>query len=645
MSITSDTRGRLRDLGTDEFIATYGCERLAANIISSRFGYVLDHICTSLMTNAFAPILRDYHDFSATLSGPPETRYTNFGVAKSLPMFWGAMRDSVANTVDEFGPENLSPGDVLVANDPFRMGNHPNDVCFIRPLFAGTRLLGFVTVRAHMMDIGGSVPGGMSPTKLTSYENGLVIPPTLLFHRDRVVKSAMSLILDNSRFGDMLLRDMMTIQQALILGERLMLETIDRYGIDAYLGSIRYTCDASAETVRRALESLDDGVYQAEDTLDCDGIDDEVEYRVSCSVTKVGGRCEVDFSGSSSQTRTSVNSAWPDVKTAVAIALTYLLSPNTGFTSSALRDVDIVVPSGTVLSAEPPAAVFLYWEAILCAVSCLFRIFNPLLGEDAIAGDCGGSTLHQANGLRTDGTPWMDFASASGDKGGWGGTKVGDGDSAQMSWANNMLEPATELTELENPLMIIRKEFKPDSAGPGFYRGGAGVVKDSLWLAAGDHYTNSVRQKKASGFGAYGGRDGEMGGVWVWPGGEGTTSRRTLPTVAPSAYAESVPITGLLDPDTFLPDPDGAYFYWGRQPVWTWPANTIYRYFSGGAGGWGDPFARDPESVARDVRDGYVTIEGAARDYGVVICGDPEKDPEKLRVDFEGTAAARESAG
>jgi N-methylhydantoinase B len=635
---------RLRDLGAEEFAAAYGCERLTASVISSRFGYVLEHTCASLMTNAFSPILRDYHDFSATLSAPPELGYANFGVAKSLPLFWGAMRDGVANAIDEFGPENLSPGDVLVSNDPFRMGTHVNDVCFIRPLFAKERLLGFVTIRAHMMDIGGSVPGGMSGTKRTVYENGLVIPPTLLFNEDKIVKPTLSIILDNSRFGGMLLPDFMTIHQALALGEGLMVDTVERYGADAYLGSVRYTCDASAETVRRALEELEDGVYEAEDKLDCDAVDDEVEYRIACRVTKVGGRCEIDFSGTSSQARTSINSAWPDVKTAVAIALTYLLSPNDAFTSAALRDVDIVVPSGTVLSAEPPAAVFLYWEPMLCAVSCLFRIFNRLLGDGAVAGDCGGSTMHLANGLRADGTPWMDFASASGDKGGWGGTKVGDGDSAQMSWTSNMLEPATESIEMENPLMIMRKEYKPDSAGPGSHRGGAGVVKDSLWLTAGDHYTSSVRQKTPSGFGANGGRDGQMGGVWTWPGDDETSSRRPLPALDDAAYAESVPVTGRLDPDTYVPDPQGDYFYWARRPVWTWPANTIYRYLSGGAGGWGDPFARDPEMVMRDVRDGYVTVEGAARDYGVVVLGDPEIDPEGLRVDPEGTAAARRAA-
>jgi len=640
MSFKATNSGRLRDLGPREFLDAYDCERITANIVKGRFQYVLEHTCSSLMTNAFSPILRDYHDFSATLSGPPELDYANFAVAKALPVFWGAMRDGVANAVEEFGPDKLSEGDILVCNDPFRMGTHVNDMCFIRPLIRSKRLFGFVTIRAHMIDIGGSVAGGMSGTKRTVYENGLVIPPMLLFHADELVKPTLSLILDNSRFGELLLPDFLTIQKALLIGETLMLDIIDRYGPDAYQGCIRYTCDSSAETVREALEQLPDGTFEAEDKLDCDAIDDQIEYRISCKVVKVGGHCEIDFSDTSAQARTSINAAWPDVKTAVGVALTYLLSPNSAFTSAVMRDIDIVVPSGTVLSAEPPAAVFLYWEAMLCAVSCLFRIFNTLLGEDAVAGDCGGSTLHLANGFRGDGSPWMDFASASGDKGGWGGTRVGDGDGGQIAYTNNMLEPATESIEIANPVMIMRKEYRPDSGGAGRHRGGPGIIKDSLWLTAGEHYTSSVRQKTPSGFGTYGGEDGDLGGVWVWPG-DGMDSRRPLPDLSDVAYADSVPVTGLLDPKTLMPSVDGVYFYWGRQPVWAWPENTVYRYASGGAGGWGIPFERDPDLVLRDVRDGYVTASGAERVYAVAIVGDPEEDPEGLMIDERRTAHLR----
>ena len=105
-------------------------------------------------------------------------------------------------------------------------------------------------------------------------------------------------------------------------------------------------------------------------------------------------------------------------------------------------------------------------------------------------------------------------------------------------------------------------------------------------------------------------------------------------------------MAGTLDPETKLPDPEGEYFYFARVPMWDTKPHTIFRYLTNGGGGFGNPLEREPERVKVDVRDGYVTIEGALRDYGVVVMGDPENDPEGLSVDAEATERARaERAG
>jgi N-methylhydantoinase B len=140
-----------------------------------------------------------------------------------------------------------------------------------------------------------------------------------------------------------------------------------------------------------------------------------------------------------------------------------------------------------------------------------------------------------------------------------------------------------------------------------------------------------------------GGREGRTGGVWFWippddGDGSGFTGRKP---VADEAYADALPVVGRLDPETNAPSRSGEYVWFGRRPVWHTPPDTQMRYVNNGGGGWGDPMARDPEAVKRDVRDGFVTIEGAARDYGVAITGDPENDPEGLQVDADETAKLR----
>src|SRR5581483_7415897 len=149
-----------------------------------------------------------------------ELDYPMPAVAESLMIFSGSMSEAVRNTVEEFGPDELRPGDVLICNDPYRTGTHVNDVLFCRPVFAAGRLAGFVNIQPHMMDMGGTVPAGFSPHKKNVYENGLVIPPTLLFRDDRPVRSTFALIFDNARFGEVLLPDMLTVAAGLRVGER-----------------------------------------------------------------------------------------------------------------------------------------------------------------------------------------------------------------------------------------------------------------------------------------------------------------------------------------------------------------------------------------------------------------------------------------
>jgi N-methylhydantoinase B len=149
----------------------------------------------------------------------------------------------------------------------------------------------------------------------------------------------------------------------------------------------------------------------------------------------------------------------------------------------------------------------------------------------------------------------------------------------------------------------------------------------------------SLHAKRAAGFGVEGGRDGRAGGVWVFDPPDGGLDG--APGTGLDAYAAARPLAGVVDPETHVLDPDGAYVYPFAQAGHTTPPGAILRYVNSSAGGWGDPFERDPERVKRDVRDGYVTIAGAARDYGVVVVGDPDEDPEGLTLDLEATARLR----
>ena len=634
----------LRDLTEAQFHEKYSCDRFTATVLSSRLRYIVQHMCSGLLKNAFSLILRDWYDFAATVSGPPEMNYPMSSLSNSLAMFLGTMAEGVRNTIEEYGPENVRDGDVIIANDPYRTGNHVNDLCFIRPVFYEGKIVSFVTLRAHQLDMGGTVPAGFSATKHNVYEDGVVINPTLLYSDNKPVRSTFHLIFDNARFGELLLPDIKTIFQNLLLGEELIVESIKRYGADAFLGVVKYCTDVSAEAMSNSLAALPDGVYMGESGIDCDAVDETVEYKLKVKLTKVGSNLEIDFSDTSPQARSSINCGVFDTKTSVGVAMKFLLDPHTPFTSGAYRNIDLVIPPGTFVSATPPdGAVFLYWESSGNVLLAIFRALEDALGPQAVAGDYGSLNIHNASGVLADGTPWVSTAQCGGEHGPWGATSAGDGDSYSVVYLANNLDPATEAIESDVPAVVLRKEYLPDSSGAGTNRGGAGVLKDTMYLSDADHWSNPLQTKRSSGIGVYGGKDGKLGATWLFDGeNNGVVEEQRLLGHDDTTYRSSTPIAGLLDPDTKELDPEGGqYFYFASKQSWQTTPNTVFRYLTNGGGGWGHPYDRDPQRVARDVRDEYITIEGAYRDYGVVVTGDPLTDPEGVDFDAAATEARR----
>jgi N-methylhydantoinase B len=636
-----DREPLIRDLDDAEFERRYGGDRFTATVLANRFFYIVEHMCGRIMTAAFSPILRDFYDFAATVTGPPQDGYSTPAMSNSLVLFTGTMTDSVRNTIEEYGVERLEPGDIIVGNDPYRTGTHINDLLFARPVFRGDELVGFVNITAHQLDMGGSVPGGFSVSKQTVYENGLVLSPRALVKAGKPVRETWSLIFDNVRFGEILFPDMQTLCAETDLGDRLLAETVERYGIDAVHGAMRYVCDAGAERMTRALEAIPDGTWSGEDALDCDGVDASEEYRVRVTVTKRGGRAEVDFSGTSRQARTCINATVLDAKSAVGVGFKMLFDPRGTFTSGTFRPLDLVIPDGTVVSALPPdGAVFAYYEQSQVILNALLRALAQAVGEAAIAGDRGGTDIHNANGVMPDGTPWVSTAQCGGEIGPFGATRHGDADSQMLSYQGQGLTGSIEAVESDVPVAILREEIVPDTGGPGYHRGGNATYRDSIWFRPANHYLMSLHYKHASGFGVNGGGEGRNGGVWWWEGSrEGFPG--LLPTT-PDVYRDAHALAGRLDPETKEPRGDGEYVYPFDVVFHQTPENAILRFMNRGGGGWGDPLDREPERVKLDVRDGYVTIEGAARDYGVVVSGDPDEDPEGLVVDLDATAKLRD---
>ncbi len=639
---TDDRADRLRNWTEEQFEKAYHCDRFTATVMSNRLRHVTEHMGTGLMVGSFSPIISDWYDFAISLSGPADMDYPMPAVSSSLLVFIGTMEDAVRNIVGEYGPERLKPGDVLICNDPYRNGRHVNDVCFIRPIFheESEEPIAFLNLCAHQLDMGGITPGGFSATKANVFETGLVLAPTLLFENDQPVRTTHSLIFDNTRFGGLLQADFMTNLRQLQLGERLVKEIIGRYGVEAFRGTVRYCCDASAETMQDAIEVLPDGVYHAEERVDADGAGADEELVTRAKITKAGGQIEVDLSGSSRQARTCINAGPLDTKTAVVAAFKILFDRTTPYTSGANRNIDVVVPPGTVLSAMPPdGAIMLYWEVTQALLAGIMRELGKALGDQAVGGDYGAMGVHNAHGTTASGEPWSSIVTCGGEHGPWGADRDHDGDSYTLPPMVNSIDPATEATEQDAPVLLMRKEYVMDSAGPGANRGGAAVAKDALWRETGEHYAMPLRYKRPTGFGTNGGGAGKVGAAWLFD--PAAVPDDALLSFDDTVYGGSTPMAGVLNPETKAIDGEGEYFYFAREAVWRTKPGAMSRYITNAGGGWGDPLERAPERVLADVRNGYVSLEHARDAYGVVIHGDPDRDPEGLHLDADATRALR----
>lgn len=631
--MTEDTAGEidLKELSEHAFTARYGAGRFTCEVLANRARYVAEHICTALLHRAFSPIITFSQDFVGAVIGAPEQGYPLAAVNKGNVIFLGSLSTGVRNTVREFGLERLEPGDVLICNDPFRVGNHVNDMCFIRPVFHAGAVIGFIVIRAHQLDMGGTVPGGFSLLKANVYENGLVMSPQRIFHRDLPVKEVMRTIIDNTRFGDTLLPDFYTIRACCALGERLLVESIERYGIAAWSGAMRYNVDAAAAAMRAAIASLPDGCWEGADWVDSDGLGAEAAHRLQVTVRKHGVHLEVDLSGSSPQARTALNGTALDAQTAVALAVKLVLDPHTPFTSGLYRDIDVVIPPGSITSAAPDAAVMFYFEVQSALVNAMLRALALPLGARAIGGAYGSTNLHTGEGHNADGSPWFSAAELEAQYGAWGATDSGDGNNHCGLAMLNMIMPSVEEIEPRVPALIIDREYLADTAGPGRHRGGAGLVKQSVFLSPGNHHLVPLHFRTPSGSGVCGGGDGRAGGAW-WIAQAGAGAAM-LQVPAAGDFSHATAVAGRVDPATGGPDPDGDFAFFGREAVWRMERGAVLRWRTNGGGGWGDPYQRDPQAVLRDVRDEYVSIAGARRDYGVCIVGDPATDPEGLVID------------
>lgn len=536
----------------------------------------------ALRRTAYSEAVREGEDFSTAIF---DAQGRLVAQGDFSPGHLGSMPFAVKTIAREFPPDTLRPGDAILQNDPQIGSGHLPDFFLFYPVFYHEALVGWVVNCAHQADVGGAGLGSQVAEKLIDYyQEGLRIPPIKLYREDQLQEDLLKLVLGNVRLPDKVQGDMKAQLNSCRVGGARFTALLDLYGVDTIQACMEEMMDRSEAAIRAGLRAIPDGVYTFTDYLDDSGREtDPIEVRVA--VTIAGDEATIDFAGSSSQRQCGMNVYYNYTYAYVMCAMRAVTDPFVPHNEGCTRPIKLVAPRGCFFNAEPPAAAGA--RHITCS-----RIYEAVMGAlaPAVPDKVFAATSHAANPFMggLDSRTGRRFVMFELLTGGIGGRSNKDAMEAITSPWNGRNIPV-EVQEAHSPVLIERFEFVPDSAGPGKYRGGLAVRRDIRVLGHQVKLYNMTERQRFAPWGLFGGEPGALAKTILNPG----STQMVL-------HSKGVY--------------DLAY------------GDLIAMQVAGG-GGYGDPLERDIHLVLRDVVKGYVSIEGARRDYGVVI------DPKTLAVD------------
>lgn len=553
-------------------------------VMKHRFAAIADEASNTVYRTAFTTFVKQTQDYQialASLSGEFFASPIQSGMTSNLC-------HNLRAAVDEIGMDTLKPGDVIITNDPFS-GNglvtHIMDIHLIRPIFVDGEIICFSWSFIHASDVGGSVPGSISPTNYEVYQEGLRISPTLLHRQGELNQDLWRIFSDNTRIPDLIWGDVEAMMAGHLQLEGRIIELCERFGVAGVRTGIRDVMDLSELRAREVISEMTDGTFVFHDYLE--SYTPGQTIFVQASMTVRGDEIEISFAGSDPQLPLAMNLVTGNAKAHPFLChalVNWLITaaPDMPRTGAMLRPVVIEAPRGSITNAEFPAAggnrmvaVSRFYDVML---GCLDQaVPGGLAAAGAgIAGIIAASSLDPVTGKRHVSTvePFM---------GGGGGRRNGDGLDAVDVPRGAIRSAPIETVEIEQPFIVRRFGIQPDRFGAGMHRGGGAVC---LTLENnGPATTVTVRGLDRFEFepwGLAGGRPGHTGSIIFNPG---KADERNI----------------------------------GKLTVLDMKRGDVLHMITPTGGGYGSPLEREIPRVVNDILEGDLSVEMARRDYGVVV--------------------------
>jgi len=569
-------------------------DAVTIQILWNRLIAIVDEAATGLIRTAYTPSVKEYHDFCCALFDPEGRMLAHSTVTTAG--FLGIVPEVMRNFLRKFPTESLNDGDAIVTNDPWIASGHLIDISIAAPIFHRGRIAGYALCIVHHLDMGGRMS---TIASRDIYEEGLKIPVMKLVERGHLNRTIFEFITANTRVPEKILGDVraqMVANNVCARGLKIML---DEYKLDGLEDLAQEIIARTEKSLRRRIAELPQGAYRNDVILPrVPGVDSDIH--IKCEMRIEGDGITIDYTGSSGEVGAAVNCCYNMTRSYTSYPFKLALDPGVPNNDGALNPITIVAPVGSIVNCRPPVAT---WGRTMIShlfPEIVFGAMEQVLPERVLAANGGapGNEIY-LHGKHADGRSFMAISQHCG---GFGGSFKKDGPPT-LCFPFNTRNIPVEVTENEARMMYVRKELSVDSGGPGLNRGGLGQVVEYEILPGGPadkpHVESSVRlsgRKEDGNFPVSGRRGGKAG----------------------RGYGLKI---------------NGSEVDHGISRTLQ-PGDRVRFQLSGG-GGYGDPLAREPERVLTDVQEGYVTLDAAKNDYGVVI------DPKTRAVDAKSSETLR----
>lgn len=486
-------------------------DAIQLELFKNRLAAIAEEMGEVLRRASYSPNIKERLDFSCALFDAAGQMTAQ---AAHIPVHLGAMPSSVQSALQRL---NIEPGDVIILNDPFSGGSHLPDITLVTPVFVEpARLFGFVASRAHHADVGGMTPGSM-PLSTEIFQEGLIIPPLKLVEAGRMNDGVMSLLLANVRTPAERAGDLQAQLAANRRGAERLRGLAARYGADTVAQAMSGLLDYAERMTRALLAGLPDGAYTCADFLDSDGISPE-PVKIAVTVTVRGDEAVVDFSDSAPQVAGSVNSVYAVTLSAALYVFRALIGLDIPANSGGLRPIRVIAPPGSVVNAQPPAAV------AGGNVETSQRITDVLLGALAQAAPervpaAAQGTMNNVLIGGWDPERQQSYTYYETIGGGMGAGPHAPGADAIQCHMTNTLNTPVEALEYAYPFRVRRYQIRRDSGGAGAQRGGHGIVRE-VELLHPAQLTLLTERREFAPPGAAGGQPGQPGRNTLIRGGK-----------------------------------------------------------------------------------------------------------------------------